>query len=319
VYGWVQQFGGGVYISSDGGADWNLTSFPYQYVTSLCSYGGNIYGGTDAGDVYTSSDGGITWTGFGLPSQYFASIGVSGPIIAVGTFAGYPVSPGAYLSTDSGTTWNIADTSLEANFVTSFAFSGGNLFAGSQYNGVRLTTDNGAHWSSAGLTFTQVYTLLDTNGYLIAGTDSGVFVSSNNGAHWIAKNTGLRDLSVNRLTFFEGYMYAGTGNTGVWRRSFAELTDVHEKNTPSEFAFSQNYPNPFSASTTISFSLSESTPVTLRVYNALGEEVATLINGEMDAGLHNATFNGEKLQNGMYFYRLTAGKDSQDGEMAVIH
>jgi hypothetical protein len=95
---------------------------------------------------------------------------------------------------------------------------------------------------------------------------------------------------------------------------------VKEAQTVSatQIALLQNYPNPFSSATTISFSLPASAPVTLRVYNSHGEEVVTLVNGEMDAGQHSVTFHGKNLQNGMYFYRLTAGKDMQSGEMAVV-
>ena len=94
---------------------------------------------------------------------------------------------------------------------------------------------------------------------------------------------------------------------------------VPEKNIADNIVMMQNYPNPFSSSTIISYSLPESAPVTLRIYNSLGEEISTLVNGEMDAGQHNVEFRSENLQNGMYFYRLTAGTISQGGGMAVIH
>ena len=70
--------------------------------------------------------------------------------------------------------------------------------------------------------------------------------------------------------------------------------------------------------TTISYALPEAENVTVKVYNTLGEEVATLVNGEQVAGQHDATFDASNLLNGIYFYRLTAGKFSQSGKMTVV-
>lgn len=69
-----------------------------------------------------------------------------------------------------------------------------------------------------------------------------------------------------------------------------------------------NYPNPFNPATTIRYNLPASGHVTLKVYDILGREVATLINGEQQAGKHTVTFNGSTLSSGVYFYRLEAGK-----------
>jgi len=102
--------------------------------------------------------------------------------------------------------------------------------------------------------------------------------------------------------------------------AFSTQTTIVNENDASPFQLflSQNYPNPFSSTTTISYSLPAPEPVTLRVYNSLGEEVATLANGREDAGNHSVVFRSDDLQSGMYFYRLTAGKDVQSGMMAVV-
>ena len=75
-------------------------------------------------------------------------------------------------------------------------------------------------------------------------------------------------------------------------------------NVPDNFELSQNYPNPFNPSTTISFNLPKSGVVTLRVYNLMGEEVKTLVEGYREAGIYKVNFNAEELASGMYLYRL---------------
>lgn len=76
-----------------------------------------------------------------------------------------------------------------------------------------------------------------------------------------------------------------------------------DKGVFSELALS-NYPNPFNPSTTISFLLSSDGPVTLRVFDVLGREVATLVNGYTRAGQHQVRFDGTALTSGVYFYKL---------------
>ena len=80
---------------------------------------------------------------------------------------------------------------------------------------------------------------------------------------------------------------------------------VVSSNIPEEFSLRQNYPNPFNPTTTLSFTLTDNTVVSLKIYNILGEEVQTLLHDEvMDEGVHEISFDASGLSSGVYFYRL---------------
>jgi len=95
---------------------------------------------------------------------------------------------------------------------------------------------------------------------------------------------------------------------------------IAPKTTPEKFALRQNYPNPFNPTTNINFTLPEPGNVTLKVYNMLGQEVATLINNEHRGAnaTHSILFDGSKLSSGVYFYTLTYGDKTVSKKMVLM-
>jgi hypothetical protein len=89
------------------------------------------------------------------------------------------------------------------------------------------------------------------------------------------------------------------------------ITSVREDNensgVPSTFQLHQNYPNPFNPTTNIRFQITRFSDATLKVYDILGREVATLVNEQLTPGSYETTFDGARLSSGVYFYRLQAG------------
>jgi len=87
---------------------------------------------------------------------------------------------------------------------------------------------------------------------------------------------------------------------------------------PLSFKLEQNYPNPFNPNTVISYQLSSVSFVTLKVYDVLGREVATLVNEQKEAGDYVVNFDASKLSSGIYIYKLNAGNYSSIKKMMVV-
>ncbi|MHB8580490.1 MAG: LamG-like jellyroll fold domain-containing protein [Ignavibacteriaceae bacterium] len=87
---------------------------------------------------------------------------------------------------------------------------------------------------------------------------------------------------------------------------------------PQKFILTQNYPNPFNPTTQIQYSIPKTNFVSLKVYNQLGEEIATLISKVQQPGTYRVTFNGNKLSSGVYFYFLRAGSFSQSKKLILM-
>ena len=85
-----------------------------------------------------------------------------------------------------------------------------------------------------------------------------------------------------------------------------------------EYQLSQNYPNPFNPSTTISYSLPRNSHVTLKIYNSLGQEVATLVNDEKPAGQYQVMWNAANVSSGVYFYRMMAETFVETKKLTVV-
>jgi hypothetical protein len=108
----------------------------------------------------------------------------------------------------------------------------------------------------------------------------------------------------------EPWRYYGDEASGciIDGRSYGSVTSARVERTQAyEYRLSQNYPNPFNPSTTISFSIPSRSFVSLKIFDLLGREVATLVSEELTAGSHARQWNASGFPSGMYFYRLQAG------------
>ncbi|MBP1655787.1 MAG: hypothetical protein H6Q31_388 [Bacteroidetes bacterium] len=101
-------------------------------------------------------------------------------------------------------------------------------------------------------------------------------------------------------------------------RLVSHVGESADLNPGNIYKLLHNYPNPFNPSTTIAYVLSRSSHVTLSVFDVLGREVAVLVNDEMDAGYHEATFDASHFSSGMYLYRLQSGDFVSTMKMLLV-
>jgi len=92
----------------------------------------------------------------------------------------------------------------------------------------------------------------------------------------------------------------------------------NESSLPQEFELGQNYPNPFTQSTTISFTLSAASKVSLQIYNINNHQIATLVNKQLSAGNHQFQWNTQDMPSGIIFNRLSSSSFSQTKRMVLL-
>jgi len=300
---------GGVWISVNNGVNWTQTSLNSRHIISFALLGTYLFAGSDV-DFWRSSNNGVNWTQLSVNSQSVRALAVIGNNLFAGTYIG------VYISTNNGTSWTITPNNRSIN---SLAVIGTNLFAGTSQYGVYISADNGTTWSQTALNNKSVNKLAVSGNDIFAGTyPYGVYYSSNNGASWFQKNQGFsvppfyNYTMISALKVNNGYIFSGTDGFSVYRRLYSEIIGVQNISTeiPSKYSLSQNFPNPFNPVTNLEFGISDLGFTSLKVYDLLGKEVATLVNEKLNPGTYKVEFDAGSLTSGVYFYRFTSGSHS---------
>jgi len=335
-------WGNGVFLSTNNGTTWTTinTGLTDSNVTTFatCLFNGDsanpyIFAGTYGGGVFLSTNNGSNWieVNTGLTNYVVRDLVINPD--GTNLFAG--TDDGVFFSINKGTSWTAVNNGLTTRYVYTLAICGTYVYAGTTTGGVFRSTNNGNSWTAVnnGLTNTYIRSFLicpfvgessETNIFVGTGW-SGVFHSNDYGTNWMQINTGLTNYQVDALIISinaagDTNLYAGTDD-GVWRRPLSEIiTNVEniDDNNPNHFSLSQNYPNPFNPTTSIQYAVSSREFVTLKVYDLLGREVATLINEEKPAGEYEIEFNASGLASGIYFYKLQAGSYSSIKKMICL-
>jgi hypothetical protein len=234
-------------------------------------------------------------------------------------------SIGVYRSEDNGVNWIPVLQSPAIDYVEVAAFENF-AFAGSFFAGARHSSNNGSTWfESSGFPADASVFALGPAGddMVLAGTDlapSWIYASFDNGVSFSPYSEGLANrASVEAIAVNDTFMFAGTDDHGVWRRLRPGVVSVQtELEIPQKFHLAQNYPNPFNPATTIEYSIHSDGFVKLSVFNAIGEEVRTLVSEFNKAGSYKEIFDAGNLSSGIYFYKLQAGSFVETRKMILL-
>ncbi len=335
---------GGIFKTTNGGSSWTKqdsaflgsSGFPV-YVHFFDANDGVAIGNPHNGnwEIYTTTDGGTQWTQVtNIPAPFgneFTGGGYSSvdDNIWFGTFGD---SFAIYRSTDRGYTWTRSTGAGSVSFCIAFKDEMNGLTSncfGGLGNRVSKTINGGLNWNNlSGIpatpsTYFISYSNDDSVGYVVTSNSNiGLPVAtfpgsmrSADGTNW----TQIDNLPHGPASFAnDGSGWSGGLNDIIYKW-IPPITGIEDDfYAVSDFKLFQNYPNPFNPSTTIRYSIPASEFVTLKVYDVLGNEVATLVNEEKPAGSYETEFNAVGLSSGIYFYQLQAGNFTQTKKLILM-
>lgn len=340
----------GLYKSSNSGINWSGMLYTIGTGNNIFSIlplnNDTMYIGTRTGVLRSTNQGSnFILFGSGMPANswvYELASDTTGTIAAA-------TSNGLFVLPNNGSTWN-EPTGFNSSDTVSSLFFGGtspgiSLFAGTT-NGKFAEFPNSQSYNSA-----SSVTRIDSNmrvedldtafwntslqKILAGGTPrnasqsgSGVYTSPDNGKTWSKVNSGLpSNPVVSSLAVSNTDVYAGTyKNTSLGAEIFfLPLNTIGiqqiSSEIPVQFSLSQNYPNPFNPETKIKFTIpvnAKGKNIQLVVYNAIGQQVALLVKGSLEAGIYEYNFNASNLSNGIYFYSLSTGDFKETKKMMIV-
>ena len=322
----------GLLISTNGGTNWtniDTSNFNNKSVQSVaCGKNGYIYVGCTNGGVFRSTNYGATFTNTGV-------LGLTTVEVAVDKFdpnfvyAGVSSASagGFYRSTDAGLTFsvNLNPTSKVWKVIQTL---NGDLFTVSTTSpySVCKSTNNGLNWTTmSNFSSAKRGACLDYTENIYASGNGGVFKSTNGGTSFV--NFNFTTSSHKIISFQNRILVAVTGTTsgGVWIYIDTTISNISNKtgSIPSDYFLEQNYPNPFNPITTISYGIPNPSHVKLRIFDALGRELETLVNKKQEAGNYEInwpapTENALNYGSGVYYYRLETDEFSNTKSMILI-
>jgi photosystem II stability/assembly factor-like uncharacterized protein len=349
--------GGGIYRSSDNGANWrSVPGINFTNIKTIAASNNYVFAGSNYDGIKRSTDEGNTWTvsGNGGNIGMINKIDFSGNIIYAATDNGlyrsadfgenwYLIRSGEavnsifsvnnfifygagtygkiYRSSDNGNTWDSLFRTTKK--ITSFVFKDSLLFASTLSNGLYKSTNYGLNWTSSnsGLPGSDIMCLYSFQNILYSATYGGFYYSSNNGALWLQKNDGFIENKLDAVYVNENYIFAGTSNYGIYRRPVSEISNIQTENEffPDKYILLQNYPNPFNPGTNIKYYAPNSGNIKIDVFDISGKQIKILVNGFKKQGYHYTDFKpSSDLPSGIYFIRMTAKNFSSTRKMIFM-
>ena len=194
---------------------------------------------------------------------------------------------------------------------------GDRLFAGSSYNGMFRSTDNGESWKevNSGLANTSVFSLISHDSTLFAGTfGSGIFLSTDNGESWTSFSSGLNAFNVYSLAINGNELFAGTGDSCIWHRPLSETISISDRpkwiSAARQNPFDLEVSGSMNSRLSIAFSLPRPAHVVVTLYNISGKTISCIFDKHAGAGSYRIQWDTGIMARGCYAIKIQAGGES---------
>ncbi len=305
---------GTLFKSIDNGNFWTKihTSTTRNLRSIFFSLNQNGWIAGDKGLVLTTTDNGNIWT----PQVVDSTTNFSGiaaftdnRVIVVGSKGSiFTANPGggSFQSQNSSVASNLNEIKIYNDAVVWIVGDNGTVLT---------STNRGLDWINKSIPLsTKLNTLhiLNDNSLYVAGENGNIYFSNDRGDNWYSQYTAdAHDIFA--IHFVDPAYGIAVGNDATILKTTETGTITSEKQyliaKPTNFRLYQNYPNPFNPTTIIEYDLPVQSKVLIRIFNILGQEVATLVDEFQKPGKYKQHFNGKNLSSGVYFYRLEVGNN----------
>jgi photosystem II stability/assembly factor-like uncharacterized protein len=316
---------GVVLLSDDGGENWTvILPGTFENLNDAEAIDGiNAVVCGNAGTILYSSNAGLNWS-----TVNSGTLSNLTDVKFLNTNIGYISGADGTLlrSTSGGVSWEAIDMSFTSNkFNAVGVIDADRLIVVGDMGTLFMSGDGGESWyGSAGITYENDFNdvvFFDALNGVIAGNDGLILRTNDGGENWYASEVSATgdDYDFFSVAFADQDNGITIGRNGIEVYTTDGGQTWNEKDpgpvvNPGSLAndektgvkLAQNYPNPFNPSTIINYELPFGANVSVKVYDMLGKEVASLVSSYKESGKHSVSFNASGLSSGVYFYKLTA-------------
>ncbi len=297
---------GDTWIQKTTGTTYNLNSilFTSNDRGFIVGYNGTILLSDDAGEIWTN-----------VSTSYGNYYSISFANAETGYIVG--ASGQIYKSTDSGLSWFRIGSGLQyGDDLFDIAFTDLNTGWAVGENGTIIKTTTGG---TGYATTTLIANIPASSQLLEVATIEGFFVGNN-----VLINPGGTNEEINKIIGFGSILletplvFDHQAGETIISLNPSSIMEEEMNEFPKEYSLLNNYPNPFNPSTIIRYAVPKSSPVQIKVFDVIGNEIVTIIDEEKPAGTYEVEFDGTGLPSGIYFYQLKAGSFVKTKKMILI-